>query len=206
MTDLRRLPGEAGPQPTTSEGPSLGRRRALRAGIAVTPVVMTVASRPVLGAAACQSPSGMLSGNLSHPATGGVCAGRTPGYWKNYNVGPGHPWPAPYYPVDNYTATGQVATVFCNVFVTATCRYPGSTFLDVLKQGGGGLDALARHIVAALLNASTDPPIVPIEILPVATIKAMWQQCVTNGCYSVNATVCWNPDQVTTYLQSTQTV
>ena len=40
----------------------------------------------------------------------------------------------------------------------------------------------------------------------VATIKAMWQQCVTNGCYSVNATVCWNPDQVTTYLQSTQTV
>src|SRR5204863_5606000 len=49
---------------STNTGPSLGRRRVLRAG-SMAPVVMTVASRPVLGGPACQSPSGTLSGNLS---------------------------------------------------------------------------------------------------------------------------------------------
>src|SRR5947208_574017 len=117
MTDSRESPGRAGPRSTTNTGPSLGRRRVLRAG-SMAPVVMTVASRPVLGGPACQSPSGTLSGNLSRPGSIDICAGRTPEYWKYFKnyAGPGHDWPAPYYPIDNYTAPGQVATVFCDVF------------------------------------------------------------------------------------------
>jgi hypothetical protein len=41
--------------------------------------------------------------------------------------------------------------LFNEVFENA---FPGKTLLEVLKQGGGGLKALGRHTVAALLNAS----------------------------------------------------
>lgn len=65
--------------------------------------------------------------------------GCTPGYWKQ----PQHfdSWAAPYTP----------ETSFGSVFADA---FPGKTLLDVVKQGGGGLKALGRHTVAALLNAA----------------------------------------------------
>jgi hypothetical protein len=34
-------------------------------------------------------------------------------------------------------------------------RVPGRSLLDVLSTGGGGLEALGRHVVAALLNAAS---------------------------------------------------
>ncbi len=66
--------------------------------------------------------------------------GCTPGYWKQ----PHHfrSWPAPYQPSDLFSA------YFENAF-------PGKTLLQVLSQGGGGLVALGRHTVAALLNAAS---------------------------------------------------
>lgn len=66
--------------------------------------------------------------------------GCTPGYWK----GDQHfdSWPAPYTP----------NTLFSAVFENA---FPGMTLLEVLQQGGGGLKALGRHTVAALLNAES---------------------------------------------------
>ena len=72
------------------------------------------------------------------PPQGGE--GCTPGYWKQ----PHHwdSWPAPYTPTTPFSA------VFENAF-------PGKTLQDVLSNGGGGLDALGRHTVAALLNAGS---------------------------------------------------
>ena len=66
--------------------------------------------------------------------------GCTPGYWKQ----PHHfdSWTAPFDPDDSFSDH------FDNAF-------PGQTLLDVLKQGGGGLNALGRHTVAALLNAAS---------------------------------------------------
>ena len=74
------------------------------------------------------------------PTGGGE--GCTPGYWKQMqHFGS---WTAPYMP----------STMFSDVFDDA---FPGKTLLQVLWQGGGGLKALGRHTVAALLNAaSTD--------------------------------------------------
>ena len=67
--------------------------------------------------------------------------GCTPGYWKQYrHFGA---WPDPYTP----------NTMFSEVFEDA---FPGMTLLDVLKLRGGGLNALGRHTVAALLNAASD--------------------------------------------------
>jgi hypothetical protein len=67
--------------------------------------------------------------------------GCTPGYWKQ----PQHfdSWTAPYDPTDSFTSAG---------FEDA---FPGLTLLQVLQQTGGGLNALGRHTVSALLNAAS---------------------------------------------------
>ncbi|HJU89414.1 MAG TPA: hypothetical protein VJ672_08480 [Gemmatimonadaceae bacterium] len=68
--------------------------------------------------------------------------GCTPGYWK----APQH--------FDSWTGytTGQS---FNTVFGIGTAWFPNSfTLLDALNANGGGTNALARHAVAALLNAA----------------------------------------------------
>jgi hypothetical protein len=80
-----------------------------------------------------------LAAALSVPdeVSGGY--GCTPGYWKQ-----GHhfsDWTAPYDPEDS----------FADYFEDA---FPGLTLVDVLDGNGGGLTALGRHTVAAMLNAA----------------------------------------------------
>ena len=73
------------------------------------------------------------------PPPPGGGEGCTPGYWKqSQHFGN---WTAPYTP----------NTLFSAVFEDA---FPGMTLLQVLGQGGGGLKALGRHTVAALLNGA----------------------------------------------------
>lgn len=66
--------------------------------------------------------------------------GCTPGYWKNHFAA----WqPTGFSPSDDFD------TVFgVNAF------HPNRTLEQALNQGGGGIRALGRHAVAALLNAS----------------------------------------------------
>ncbi|MBI5461320.1 MAG: DUF4215 domain-containing protein [Gammaproteobacteria bacterium] len=66
--------------------------------------------------------------------------GCTPGYWKQTQHFDS--WAAPYTP----------STQFSAVFEDA---FPGKSLLQVMKTGGGGLNALGRHTVAALLNAAS---------------------------------------------------
>ena len=86
--------------------------------------------------------------------------GCTPGYWKQ----PHHfdSWPAPYDPTDLF------ADHFDNAF-------PGMTLLQVLGNGGGGLNALGRHTVATLLNSASSG--VSFELSPAEVISAF------NGVY-----------------------
>jgi hypothetical protein len=66
--------------------------------------------------------------------------GCTPGYWRqshHYDS-----WTLPYTPTTPFSA------VFANAF-------PGKTLGQVVELGGGGLNALGRHAVAALLNAAS---------------------------------------------------
>jgi hypothetical protein len=44
-------------------------------------------------------------------------------------------------------------TLFSDVFEDA---FPGQSLVDVLRLGGGGLNALGRHAVAAVLNSASD--------------------------------------------------
>jgi hypothetical protein len=66
--------------------------------------------------------------------------GCTPGYWRQSHHFDS--WTAPYTPTTPFSA------VFANAF-------PGKTLHDVVRLGGGGLNALGRSAVAALLNAAS---------------------------------------------------
>ena len=69
--------------------------------------------------------------------------GCTPGFWKQSQHFDS--WTAPYDPTDSFNATFGV-----NVTLSG-----GTTLLGALQSGGGGINALARHAVAALLNAAS---------------------------------------------------
>jgi hypothetical protein len=78
--------------------------------------------------------------------------GCTPGYWKQ----PHHfdSW-------TGYAPTAAFSSVFANAF-------PGKSLVQVAGQGGGGLKALGRHTVAALLNstsAGVDYPLSTAEVI-----------------------------------------
>jgi hypothetical protein len=80
-----------------------------------------------------------LAAALSVPDEAAGGEGCTPGYWRqdhHYDD-----WAAPYLPTDP----------FSDYFDDA---FPGKTLADVVAQGGGHLNALGRHTVAALLNAA----------------------------------------------------
>jgi hypothetical protein len=92
-------------------------------------------------------------------------AGCTPGFWRqdqHFEF-----WTAPYTP----------GTMFGSVFTDA---FPGQTLLNVVEMGGGGLEALGRHTVAALLNAAS--PDVDYGMTP-ADVIAAFNAAVASGDY-----------------------
>src|SRR6185503_3786352 len=69
------------------------RRRLLRGGIAAAPVLMTVASRPVLGQVACTASaitSINMQSSINHNCT--ITSGLSPEKWKALAA----QWPSPY--------------------------------------------------------------------------------------------------------------
>jgi hypothetical protein len=69
--------------------------------------------------------------------------GCSPGYWKQSQHFGSYPTSQGVYP----------DTLFVTVF--GENAFPGKSLLQVLEQGGGGLNALGRIIVGAYLNAAT---------------------------------------------------
>jgi hypothetical protein len=179
--------------PVAGPDPKATRRRLLQGGLAAGPMLMTLVSRPVL-AQVCLTPSGFVSGNASMAAGGGpICAGRSPGYWKQtQSFGS---WAPPYYPT---TTGGHDATLFDAVF---TPHYSGQTLLDVLGLGGGPPDDVARAIVGALLNVAAG--LTPV--LSIAQVKGIWSEYITNGYFEPTAGVHWDDAQIVTYLASMTT-
>jgi len=81
--------------------------------------------------------------------------GCTPGYWKQDQHADS--WPAGFAPGDDFD------TVFGDDWFATDI-----TLLEALQLGGGGKNALARHAVAALLNAASggvDSPMTPAEVI-----------------------------------------
>ena len=84
----------------------------------------------------------------SPPPPGGE--GCTPGFWKN------HPEAFP----GEYSASTTLGSVFTGL----PEGYADLTFAQALELGGGGLNALLRHAVAALLNAASGDVDYPLTV------------------------------------------
>ncbi|HEY8100300.1 MAG TPA: hypothetical protein VIF82_06070 [Burkholderiaceae bacterium] len=160
------------------------RRRFTKSGLAVSGVLVTLASRPVLGSDVCKSPSGFLSGNLSTHGAAPVCAGRSPGYWRN-NLS----WPI------------NINTKFSNVFsCTIHSPYASIKMLDLLTPQNFDTYNLGMHLVAAYLNAVSGwTPFLTVE-----TIKSMFTEWQAQGYFSPTANVHWSATQIVDYLTQTQ--
>jgi hypothetical protein len=158
-------------------GSGLDRRRFLRsAGIAgitaawTAPLIQTVAyatgTHPPPGSPFTPGecpPSRTTTGDThDKPPDHGDGQGCTPGFWKNHTSA----WAATgYSPSADFDSTFGV-----NLF------NPNITLLQAAGLGGGGVQAMARHAVAALLNAAhpnIDYPMSTSQVINVVKFAAV---------------------------------
>jgi len=173
------------PPSSASGDPKSGRRRLLQGALAGAPVLMTLVSRPVL-AQQCQTPSGFVSANASHPGAA-VCSGNGPTYWYQNQAA----WPLPYKTNDNFKK-----------YFTPDLTLPGNNnpkLVDVVNPSQTTND-VARYVVAALLNAGP-PSLTPV--LSANAVKNIWTEFGTAGSFSPSSGVHWNASDIVDYLQST---
>lgn len=181
------------------------RRRLLHGGLGVTPVLLTLVSRPVL-AQQCFTPSGFVSMPTSTHGTPQTCLGRTPGFWKQdqkFSY-----WLPPYYPVQ----TGKhPPTTFNSVFGTPSPFPNSTTFLDALRAEDQGYSGppydVARHCVATLLNIAQGW----VPVLTRDVVKNIWRSYIntgggTTGYFEPTAGVKWYHADIVAYLTSTMTL
>lgn len=169
------------PQADNTLRHSNSRRRFIKGVASTTPVLLTVANRPVL-ASNC-SVSGAISGNLSDGRTQFVCAGLTPGYWGQ------HPfeWPAPYTPGScvgrvsgqhcSHNSYNNDGTMFHNPLAgCAGNLYSNDSMMNVIHQGGNNDHyQLGAHTSAAILNAQRyGPDVYGYNVKQVQDIYARW--------------------------------
>lgn len=175
------------PSPVTFDTPPAnGRRQLLLRGALAAPVLMAVASKPVLAGQLC-APSGFASGNTSSVDNPSACNGWSPGYWK---AKPGK-WPSPYTP----------AKRFHDVFDGS--YFSNKTMMDVLNLGGGDLIMLGRHCVASLLNATVSPM---GYLMTPEEIKEIWRQCLNtapSSQYVTSSGLVMNLSEVEEFLTAT---
>jgi hypothetical protein len=175
------------PSPGLS-GARASRRRLLQGGLAAAPVVLSVSSRPVMAATgACSTASAFGSINASRPNKVTSCGGCKPDYWKNtlnYSL-----WPAGHCATAKTVSTDKL--YFNEVF--ASSPYPSTTtLLQVLQTTGTGQDAVARHCVAAVLNAAKG--LTPATVLSAQVAKDVWASYRARGYYEPTAGIKWYPD------------
>ena len=214
------------PQGATSPAQSVdeSRRRFGKSGLAASGVILTLASRPVLGCWDCLSPSGFQSGNASPHGQPPQCEGRTPGYWQGKKD-----WPSPYAkgtctnkkhpssnnPVDWKDGTSFSGTFNCSGYGTAyqscclpiknaPCKPtdPLSLMQVLLLSGKDDHYQLGAHIVAALLNAKMGWT----PVLTVPAVKNMFNEWAAKGYFEPSAGIKWYGEDIVTYLKTTMTL
>jgi len=201
--------------PKDSAQSALTRRRdLLKAGLGAGSVIMTLASRPVLGwggggGGMCQAPSDALSGNLSHPGQNGkTCTGKPPSYWCQSQSFCN--WQLPCQPKDTgssgYTcgAFKAKATPFHSTITMFNgTQFGTKTMFDVMNQNqnNSGYQKLGCYISAALLNCKAGWT----PVLSQSDVQGMWNEYCSKGYFEPSAGVQWGPDQIVSYLLTTMT-
>ena len=166
------------------------RRRLLRGGLAAAPVLLTLASRPVL-AQHCTTPSGYVSANASTAGRGVACSGHTPAYWANTQ----HfmEWPAGFIA----DPANPQATRFNDQFSPPLQSNP--LLVDALALTGSDTNNVAGNVSAALLNAAKG--LTPV--LSVSAVKDIWSEFASTGSFSPSSGAHWNSSEIIGYLSTT---
>jgi len=182
--------------PAPEPVPDSARRRVLRGGLATGPVLLTFASRPVLGGQCLTRPAS-TSMNRSRAATSyASCRGKSPATWASID-----PWPIPYYATTKNGSKGYTATAYhCTTTGLNGTTFSPSTMREVmLLADDGSVRSLGRYIAAALLNARTG--LTPV--LNEAAVRGMWNDYLLNGYYAPTAGIRWGPPEIVRYIKST---
>lgn len=141
------------------------RRRMAKAGVVGSGVILTLASRSVLGGWGVCTGSEIMSGNLSKPGEANPC-GCSPGYWGNINGY--NTWMDQLGKLisSNHAPDKSFNTVFGVSFFKKNLDNTAVTLLQAVRkegipkarcgkpEGDGSLKTAAFHAVAALMNAS----------------------------------------------------
>lgn len=163
---------------------ALDRRRLLRGGLSAAPILATLVSSPV-SAGLCTSGSAYGSLHPSGIRTSQTCGGRSPAAWTG-NWGQ---WPI--------GANTLFSACFSPALSDSTLK------LKAVIDPANGYDPVARNCVAALLNASTGPPLTPPAVLSVAYAKAVWSSYAMKGYFEPTAGIRWNGGQIVDWIATT---
>jgi len=168
---------------------SSARRRLLRGGLSAAPVVLTLASRPVL-ATTCVTASAMASANASRPAGNSVtCAGMNAQYWCGSFTG----WPSL-----------MPKTTTFNACIGPSLFKDTTTCLDVLKgkheygststYSAAQLE-FAKNCVLAMVNLADNK--IGTDVLSVTQIKRAWLDA-PSGNFAADAAsgIRWDTNKV----------
>jgi hypothetical protein len=193
MSDLPNLWNDDGAP--DGQRPVSARRRLLRIGAGTAPVVLTLLSRPVLGAQCLTTSAiGSTITSLTHQAS--VCSGLTVSSWIASTS-----WPDPYKKTTKNGINGWDATFYhCLTTGLNGTTFTGKTMLNVMNlTDDGSVRSLGRYIAAALLNARSGRT----PVLSETTVRGMWNAYLAAGYYEPTAGVHWGPSQMVAYIQST---
>jgi hypothetical protein len=180
-------PAPVATAPEAKQAAMLARRRLLRGGLSVAPVLMASAPRSVMAGTSCTTASAFTSValNASHAATMSTCTGKMPDYWKKSD------------PVKSYWDAGclernssgnpmNTTKQFSTVFGSG---YAGMTLMQVLEQPtASDNDELAKYVIAALLNARKG---MTMGVLDEATVKTIWTKCSAGSYFEPTAGIHW---------------
>jgi hypothetical protein len=143
------------------------------AGVVMTIACTALALGPAQAGEPSPSPSSSSPTTTSPPPTTPPpttpppgAEGCTPGFWKNR----AETFPAPY----------SQSTTLGSVFLGLPAEYASLTFDEALDLGGGGLEALLRQAVAALLNAASADVDYPLST---AEVIALTNAAIASGDY-----------------------
>lgn len=188
----------AGQLPPGISRQGAARRRFAKAGLGASGVILTMTSQPGMATEmTCSGASafGYLT-PASHTHAKTACDGRSPGYWKN--------WPNQWQGA--YTSSAAKFGDTFNCFGISS-TLPQMTLLETLdppkefKKGGVDPDPdnVARHIIAALLNARSGR----VPQLPETKVFEIWNDYARTGHYSPRPDTDWDGAMIVIYLQST---
>jgi hypothetical protein len=99
----------------------------------------------------------------------------SPGYWKQSQHFDSY---VGYTPTQLFADTGSPAPSTPPTFANA---FPGKSLVQVLSSGGGGLNALGRHVVAALLNNAADLETGTTTAGVISTFNSIYANAPTSG-------------------------